>query len=74
MIATNEELKPCPLCGGYVRMTEFMARPYDMYTEFSAIIECDCGLTFERDWTAGRGVIFDEDIVTLWNERKNGNV
>lgn len=65
----NDVMKPCPLCGRQVRMTESRVISGNKFDEYSAKIECACGLTFEKEWIQGQGVIFDEDVITLWNKR-----
>ena len=72
----RNQLKPCPLCGGMVRLTEITTgTPYNngQHTDHSATLECDCGLSFTREWTeinATDGIIkVEEDIFTAWNRR-----
>jgi hypothetical protein len=69
VVYEKDALEPCPLCGRPVRLTEFTVRNTEPYSEYSAKIECSCGLTFEKEWIQGQGCIFDEDIITLWNKR-----
>lgn len=70
----QNELKPCPLCGGTVKLAEISIEGDDDCTVYSAKIECGCGLSFERKWTeikAKDGYIkLQEDIFTAWNRRK----
>ena len=71
MIDKIAELKPCPLCGGRVDITEFIAKGSEP-AEYSAKIECRCGLTFEREWMPGEGhveLLRNDDIITAWNKR-----
>lgn len=63
------ELKPCPLCGKPVHITEHRVEISDNITKYSAKIECLCGLTFEREWIEAKGCIHNEDIITAWNRR-----
>lgn len=82
MITAEIELKPCPLCGNRVEITELI-RYGDKTT---AKIQCRCGLTFEhsrREYTLERrndhvpngveyvptGIFDEEDFVTAWNRR-----
>lgn len=69
----KDALKPCPLCGMSVRITEFDVCREGEATNWFAKIECGCGLTFERHWMTSRGYKLDADIVKLWNERKEKN-
>lgn len=72
------ELKPCPLCGSAVKITEIrLGTPYNNgnNVDYSATIECVCGLSFEKEWTiitAKDGAVYtSEDICTAWNRRAN---
>lgn len=76
MIAKLCTLVPCPLCGREVRLTEWRAgTPYNdgRCVDYSGKIECDCGLTFEHEWTSIKTqegvVIRDKTIFDAWNER-----
>ena len=72
-IEKDMELKPCPLCGRKVAVTVYDVKHGLLRTEYSARIECDCGLTFEREWVDLIGyttVLNNNDIVTAWNNRK----
>ena len=42
---THNELKPCPLCGAAVRITEI----YSQTDNLHIVLKCDCGLTFEYE-------------------------
>ena len=67
------KLKPCPFCGQTVRITEMTVNVQSVFQECKAKIECDCGLTFEREWMSERfptGIIaLQPDIETAWNTR-----
>ena len=71
MIGKMAEIKPCPLCGGRVAITEFIAKGGEP-AEYSAKIQCRCGLTFEREWMPTEGyveLLGNDDIITAWNKR-----
>lgn len=69
-------LKPCPLCGSDVKITEYViGTPYNngKNVDYSATIDCPCGLSFEKEWIGHKAkdkyVFNDEDIYTAWNKR-----
>lgn len=69
-------LKPCPFCGSEVQITETtVGTPYNngKCVDYSATIECSCGLSFEKEWTICNShpkiSIRDVDIYTAWNKR-----
>lgn len=72
-------LKPCPLCGNKVDITELcmnIATTGRHQGEMNyAKIECSCGLTFEKEWFAADPkdgfVIKNDNIYTAWNCRAN---
>ena len=68
------ELKPCPLCGGKVELEGISFAYLGASTEVHyAKIQCQCGLTFEKEWerrtTLDGYVNLSEDIITAWNRR-----
>ena len=70
-----DELKPCPICGSPVSIKEIhIGRVYnDNRQDFSARLECCCGLTFEHEWITENGKLaFGTcDFATAWNRRAN---
>jgi hypothetical protein len=71
-----KKIKPCPLCGCEVVVTEFtIGTPYNngKCVDYQAKIECECGLTFEHEWTeiksADGPIIRSGNIIDVWNRR-----
>lgn len=62
-----EELKPCPICGGKVEGR--LRGGYDRFgcDEFSAEVECRCGLTFDVPCVSEE--TWESELASAWNAR-----
>jgi len=61
----NEELKPCPFCGGKAEIIIFSAE-YGTLTVGCTNEECDI--------TMGKAFFSDEEAIQHWNRRVNNEV
>lgn len=72
-------LKPCPLCGNKVDITESRMNQVVIKSLLGVMnyakIECSCGLTFKKEWFVADPkdgfVIKNDNIYAAWNCRAN---
>lgn len=72
----NEKMTPfnkCPLCGRLPNLNIKAGTAYNKGTciGYHGEIECECGLSLEREWTKMRAkdgyILSDEDVFAAWN-------
>lgn len=64
---TDQELKPCPLCGGKAKIT---SRYFGGKREYIETVSCKkCHLSINRIWSKGMSFETEVDVVKTWNTR-----